>query len=75
MSPPTEKLPRDYRVVLLIAAATLGAYFSVRTWVVAIAEAQDAPQRAALHDMQPKVEALFWACVRRGECEPPKGTK
>ena len=71
----TDKLPRDYRTLLIVAAATLAAYFSVRTWVISIAEAQDAPQRATLSRMQPMVEEMYWACVRRGECTPPKEPK
>lgn len=68
-----DKLPKDYRIALLIVVGTLAAYFSVRTWVVTIAEAQDAPQRVVLERLTPMVEELYFACVAEGRCEGKAG--
>lgn len=66
-----DKLPRDWRVALVIVVGTLGAYFSVRAWVIGVAQASvsDAPP---IRTMERKVDAMYLACVARGECKPPE---
>ena len=69
MSDRLEKLPKDWRVALAVVVLTLGALAAVEQWVISVAKAQDAPQRAAIDRMAPMVEELYTACVADGRCE------
>lgn len=68
MSEAWNRLPKDWRTALAVAVLTAAGIASARTWVVAIASAQDAPQRAAIEEMQPMVRELYVACVHDGRC-------
>jgi DNA/RNA endonuclease YhcR with UshA esterase domain len=63
-------LPKDWRVVPAIVVATLVAWGAARTWVISVAQAEVAPQKAAIEEMRPMVRSMYVACIRRGECEP-----
>lgn len=68
MSPP-DRLPRDWRSALAIVALTIAGIAGARSWVISIAEAQDAPQREVLNRIQPMVEEMYLACVADKRCD------
>jgi hypothetical protein len=67
-----DKLPTDYRVTVAIAVLTVLALVGLRTWMVGIAEAAVEPTKDTVTTIAPKVDALYLACVARGECKPPE---
>lgn len=69
---PVEKLPRDWRAAAAVVVVTVAAWQVARSWVVGIAQAEVAPTKEAVSTMAPKVNALYLACVARGECKPPE---
>jgi hypothetical protein len=67
-----KRLPSDWRAAVAVAVGTVLALSGLHSWMVGVAQAAVAPTKDAVSTIGPKVNALYLACVARGECKPPE---